>query len=82
MLRFLLTTTVVLALALPAAAQDAEVDAFAGTNYSIVPSERATPEAVKTVVGLAEILGAKPMFIDPVEHDSYSAATVRPLGSV
>ena len=56
--------------------EDAEVDAFAGTNYSIVPSERATPEAVKTVVGLAEILGAKPMFIDPVEHDSYSAATV------
>ena len=57
--------------------EDAEVDAFAGTNYSIVPSERATPEAVKTVVGLAEILGAKPMFIDPVEHDSYSCRWAR-----
>lgn len=56
--------------------EDAAVDAFDGTNYSIVPSEHAAPEAVKTVVGLAEILGAKPLFIDPVEHDSYSAAAV------
>ena len=56
--------------------EDATVDAFAGTNYSIVPSEHAAPEAVKTVVGLAEILGAKPLFMDAVEHDSYSAATV------
>ena len=56
--------------------EDAAVDAFAGTNYSIVPSENAPPEAVKTVVGLVEILGAKPLFMDAVEHDSYSAAVV------
>jgi len=56
--------------------EDAAADVFDGTNYCIVPSERAAPESVKTIAGMVEILGAKPLFIDPVEHDSYSSAAV------
>ena len=56
--------------------EDASVEVFEGTTYCIIPSERANPEAVKTVTGLVEILGAQPLFIDALEHDSYSSAAV------
>jgi prephenate dehydrogenase len=32
------------------------------------------PDAIRSVMGLAEILDASPMFIDPEEHDVYAAA--------
>ena len=38
------------------------------------PAASADEGAVKTVVGMVELLGAKPVFLDPHEHDSYAAA--------
>lgn len=59
---------------------DADAALFAGTEYCVIPAESAPPEAVKTVVGLVEKLGARPLFLDAHEHDSYTAAvTVLPL---
>lgn len=54
--------------------EDANPAAFKGINYCVIPSESAEKEAVRTVVGLVEILGAKPLFLDPHEHDSYAVA--------
>ena len=48
--------------------------AFQGVDYCIAPSSTARPDAIKTVVGLVEALGAVPLFLDPHEHDSYTAA--------
>ena len=54
--------------------EDASVAIFQDTHYCIIPADRATPAAVKTVVGMVELLGAKPLFLSAVEHDSYSSA--------
>ena len=54
---------------------DAHGDAFVDSDYCIVPSDNATPGAIKMVVGLAEGLGAQPLFISADEHDSYTTAT-------
>jgi prephenate dehydrogenase len=57
----------------------ADAAVFDGTHYCLVPSLKARPEGVKTVVGLVEALGATPLFIDAHEHDSYaSAVTLMP----
>ena len=48
--------------------------AFQGVDYCIAPSSTARPNTIKTVVGLVEALGANPLFLDPHEHDSYTAA--------
>ena len=59
--------------------EDAEESAFEGGHYCIIPAKSATNEAGSTVVGLAEILGARPFFLQPEEHDTYAAAmTVMP----
>lgn len=47
---------------------------FDGSYYGIVPSESTDPDAVKSVVGMVETLGARPLFMDAHEHDSYAAA--------
>ena len=57
-----------------ASVDEADAALFDKREYCIVPSSRAKQEAVKTVVGMAEMLGAKPLFLDVQEHDSYSAA--------
>ena len=49
-------------------------DLFAGKQYCIIPAATASEQAVKTIVGLAESLDAKPYFLDQAEHDSYTAA--------
>ncbi len=54
--------------------EDASADAFQDAVYSIVAARSTSQSAVKTVVGLAEALGAKPLFLDEREHDSYAAA--------
>ncbi len=54
--------------------EDADGTVFDGTSYCVIPAETATPEAVKAVVGMVEILGAAPLFIDAQEHDSFTAA--------
>ena len=53
---------------------DSSANLFDGVNYCVIPSNSAKDQATKTVVGLAESIGAKPYFLDVDEHDSYSAA--------
>ncbi|HJO60172.1 MAG: prephenate dehydrogenase/arogenate dehydrogenase family protein [SAR202 cluster bacterium] len=53
---------------------DSSPNLFDGVNYCVIPSKSADDQATKTVVGLAESIGAKPYFLDVDEHDSYSAA--------
>jgi prephenate dehydrogenase len=53
---------------------EAEATLFQGATYCVLPSAKATDEAINLVVGLVSTVGAQPLFIDPVEHDSYVAA--------
>ncbi len=57
-----------------ASLDDASASALEGVDYCIIPSPNAEGEALRTVVGLVERLGAKPLFLDAKEHDSYAAA--------
>jgi len=52
----------------------ADADLFRGSTYCVVPSPRASREAVQTVMSIADLLGAKPFFVDAVEHDGFVAA--------
>src|SRR3990172_3176705 len=52
----------------------AEATLFRGKAYGICPSVRASEAAVQSVVGLAQLVGAEPLFLDPEEHDQYAAA--------
>lgn len=54
--------------------QDSSPDLFENVNYCVMPSHQADQQSVKTVIGLVETLGARPLFLDAVEHDSYSVA--------
>ena len=53
---------------------EAEADLFQGKTWVITPPATASESAVRTIVGLAQLTGAKPMFMDPEEHDAYVAA--------
>ena len=61
--------------------EDASADLFQGSQYCISPADNADQTAVKTVVGLVELIGAKPLFLDPHEHDSYAVAMEVPAHS-
>ncbi len=52
----------------------ADADLFLGKPWVIAPSAAAGEAAVRAVVGLAQLVGAEPVFMDPDEHDSYAAA--------
>ena len=52
----------------------AQVDLFQGATYCLIPARNTGQDALGTVVNLVEAIGAKPYFIDPVEHDSYVGA--------
>ncbi|HEY7269037.1 MAG TPA: prephenate dehydrogenase/arogenate dehydrogenase family protein [Dehalococcoidia bacterium] len=54
--------------------QAAEATLFQDRPYVIIPSVSAHEGAVNVVVGLAEAIGAKPVFLDADEHDAYAAA--------
>jgi prephenate dehydrogenase len=54
--------------------ENADADLFLEKVYCICPAVDASEAAVKSVVGLAQLTGAEPMFIDPDEHDVYAAA--------
>jgi len=54
--------------------ESAEAGLFEGRPYCIVPTVDAVGGAVNAVVGMAEAMGAKPMFLDAEEHDAYVAA--------
>jgi prephenate dehydrogenase len=52
----------------------ADADLFQDRPWVIVPSVDADEAAVNTVLGLAQVCGARPIFMDAEEHDSYVAA--------
>lgn len=54
--------------------EHAEAALFEGKAYCLCPSVTATEAAVKSVIGLAKVVGAEPLFIDAAEHDQYAAA--------
>jgi len=52
----------------------ADAALFQGSRYVIIPGANASKEATTSVIDLAELLEAKPYFLDASEHDSYVAA--------
>ncbi len=54
--------------------EGADADLFRGAVWVITPSLTASQQAIETVLGLIQVLGAEPRFLDPEEHDSYVAA--------
>jgi len=54
--------------------ENAEAGLFRGKAYCICPAVDASESAVKSVLGLAKLAGAEPMFIDAEEHDIYAGA--------
>jgi len=52
----------------------AQGDLFRERAYCICPAPEARPAAVALVVAMARAVGARPLFIDPQEHDAYVAA--------
>lgn len=52
----------------------ADAALFEGRAYCICPTINSSPAAIQSIVGLAQALGADPMFIDAEEHDVYAAA--------
>jgi prephenate dehydrogenase len=51
----------------------ARADLFQKGVFCVVPSPGADPMAVKLATDLVAFLGAKPLFVDPVEHDGMLA---------
>lgn len=51
----------------------ADPDLFKEAIYCLAPSPRARPEAVGLVEAMAQQVGAKIYYIDPIEHDGYVA---------
>jgi prephenate dehydrogenase len=47
---------------------------FKGKAYCVCPAVTASEGSIKTIIGLAQSIGAEPIFIDPSEHDQYAAA--------
>ena len=54
--------------------EDATANLFQGIDYCVMPGLSADQQAVKTVIGFIELINAKPLFLDPHEHDSYASA--------
>jgi prephenate dehydrogenase len=47
---------------------------FQEIEYCVIPTPSASPSSVGVVTSMVEAIGAKPLFLDPNEHDSYTAA--------
>ncbi len=54
--------------------ENAEAQMFRDHAYCICPAVSAHESAVRAVVGIARLVGAEPLFLDPREHDQYAAA--------
>lgn len=50
-----------------------DANLFVNKRYGLTPSVTANKDAVDFMVRLVELLGAKPLFLDPLEHDSLAA---------
>ena len=57
-----------------ATTEEADGNFLKGAYYAIIPAVSADEQAVRTVVEMVEMLGAQPIFMDALEHDSYAAA--------
>lgn len=53
---------------------NAEAGLFKDRAYCICPTAEAHESAVRAVVGLAQVVGAEPLFLEASEHDQYAAA--------
>lgn len=53
---------------------EAKANLFQGATYAICPSMRASETAIEQVSMLVRMVGASPLFIDPLEHDAAVAA--------
>ena len=49
---------------------------FSSASWALVSPKKTPGRVIKKVTDLLDDLGAKPFFLDPVEHDSFTAATV------
>ena len=58
----------------PESIEESDANIFAGAKYTVTPMKATDQQAIRTVVGLVEAIRAHPVFLDPVEHDSYAAA--------
>src|SRR5581483_6869025 len=56
-----------------APSSEASADLFLNALYCLTPTVNADRDAVQVLTGFAAMLGAKPFFIDPVEHDGLAA---------
>lgn len=52
----------------------AEAGLFEGRAYCVVPTTSAREAAINSVVGLAQLVNAIPIYLDAQEHDAYAAA--------
>lgn len=55
-------------------AEHADANLFEDRAYCLCPTVDADPDAVRSIMGLAQMLGAEPLFIEGDEHDVYAAA--------
>ncbi len=53
---------------------NADADLFRGRPWAIVSSDSANDAAIRSVVGLAQMIGANEQFMSAEEHDHYAAA--------
>jgi prephenate dehydrogenase len=51
----------------------ARADLFSGAAYCLAPAAGAAPDAVRLASDFVYLLGAKPYFLDPLEHDGLVA---------
>jgi prephenate dehydrogenase len=54
--------------------EEAVAELFQGCTYCLLPAHSAAAQAMETMIGLANAVGAKPYFLDPAEHDAFVAA--------
>jgi len=57
-----------------AGVDNAEAALFQGKTYCICPVADTDPAAIRTITGLAHLVGAEPVYLDADEHDQYAAA--------
>lgn len=53
--------------------ESADANLFSGCTYCLVPG-RTTPEALKAIVAMVQMVGARHLFVDAYEHDGLVAA--------
>jgi prephenate dehydrogenase len=53
--------------------EGADPNIFQGATWCVSPSVTASDEAIRTVLGMINALGAEPFFVDPNEHDAFVA---------